>query len=161
MADTGANPSGSKRVAGPRLIALVGPFQSGGGRETIEIPAMLPGPSPFDRPVASASRRDPRAVETTVKATLCAFDSVSAAPLPGAEVWVLCDPLGREAWLGRTWTAQADGCATIEGVFAGNWTFVISAAGHRATLLGPLEIGALNPADEELDLGEVRLAPVD
>ncbi len=140
---------------------VVGPFRAGAGRQTIEISAMPPGPSLFQRPVASASRRDPRAVDTTVQATLCAFDAVSGAPLPEAEVWVLCDPLGREAWLGRTWTTQADGCATIEGVFAGNWTFVVSAAGHRATLLGPLEIGALNPADEEIDLGEVRLPPVD
>ncbi len=140
---------------------VVGPFRAGAGRQTIEIPAMPPGPSLFQRPVASASRPDPRAIDRTVQAALCAFDSVSGAPLPGAEVWVLCDPLGREAWLGRTWTTQADGCATIDGVFAGGWTFVVSATGHRATLLGPLEIGALSSADEEIDLGELRLPPVD
>jgi hypothetical protein len=161
---------------------VAGPFRPGLERVRIEVPAFssgsqgVGGPSPAEQERASAGRTDPRAAAREFSGGLCVFDAVSGAPVEGATLWCVCDPLGRETLRGRTWFGERDGCLTLDGLSEGSWTFAVSAPGHRTALLGPLELRAppdtdpalglapeLGPegASGELDLGMVQLAPVD
>lgn len=137
-----------------------GPFTTNHGVQTIEIAAMRPGKSAFERPFANDGRRDPTENRAKAKASLCVFDSASHAALRGASIWTLYDPLGRETLLGRTWTADESGCAQLDDLALGSWTFVVAAPGHRAHSLGPIELGPAGADEASIDLGEVQLTPV-
>ena len=139
---------------------VLGPFAAGSTRHLLEIPALAPGPSPFDAPVSRVGRRDPLEGLDVVSASLCAFDAVTGAALTGAQVWAVCDPTGSASLEARTWTANEDGCIALEGLVAGPWRFVVAAKGHASLAVGPFELSATDALASEIDLGEVQLAPV-
>ncbi len=138
---------------------VLGPFEPGTQEYAVEIPALTAASASQARQRATANRRDPRPVEQPLTAVVCVFDDATGAGIIGAKVWPICDPLGIEVWRSRTWSSDADGCATLDGLSAGPWTFAIRAPGYAPAVLGPIDVRAADPAGAELDLGEVRLQP--
>lgn len=140
-------------------VVVEGPFGRDEGPRTLLLTALPSGPSPFDRVVDTSARKDPFEATRLLRATLCVFDARSQAPIVGARVWPVIDPLGRETLLARSFTTDAQGIATLDGLSAGTWTFTVVAPGHRAATLGPWAIARAGPA--EIDFGELRLEPID
>ena len=139
---------------------VAGPFTADGTVQSIEVESLPPGVSAFDRPLATESRRNPDADRGHQAASLCVFDAKHHVPIGAASVWAVCDPLGRETLLGRSWTTDASGRAALDDLALGSWTFVVSAAGHQIGIIGPLEIAATGADEAPIDLGEVQLSPV-